>query len=316
MFSNLDVNLRHRMLKYTPENMHCTATFYGPITPPNTGITCFQNLTSNQSGFRVSATGVVLELNQKFEIVKKLKLIGFPFKIEKNTAFIKDMFNSRLEVAKFVGASIRTVSGIRGQIKKPQRGIPGSFRATFEDKILMSDIVFLRAWYPVEPKKLYNPVCNLLLKQKDSWEGMKTTTQIRHQRNIPIPKNNDSNYRDVGLKDKVFRPLKISRKLQEDLPFESVPKLQKKRKREGLESKRSVVLEREEKKRMQLLNQLTMFRKEKLANKKDKMKEKLKKYKEQKAKSDASAEERKEGAKKRFYERMGKNAKAKRPKFG
>jgi ribosome biogenesis protein BMS1 len=127
-----------RMLKYTPEHTHCYATFYGPLSLPNTGFSAFGTLTSEMTGFRVCATGVVLEVDRSVKIVKKLKLTGVPFKIFKNTAFVKDMFSSALEVAKFEGANIRTVSGIRGQVKKAIPKPDGAFRATFEDKVLSS----------------------------------------------------------------------------------------------------------------------------------------------------------------------------------
>ena len=138
IYSLDDHSIRMRLLKYTPEHTHCYATFYGPVSHPNTGFCAFNSLMPDSKGFRVSATGVVLDIDRSVKIVKKLKLTGVPYKIFKNTAFIKDMFTSALEVAKFEGANIRTVSGIRGQVKRALPKPDGAFRATFEDKVLMS----------------------------------------------------------------------------------------------------------------------------------------------------------------------------------
>ncbi|KAL0128358.1 hypothetical protein PUN28_003563 [Cardiocondyla obscurior] len=228
IYSKLEDNLRQRMLKYTPEHVACMGHFWGPITPQGTGVLAVQDVASREPGFRIAATGSIVELDKTTQVVKKLKLTGVPMKIYRKTAFIKDMFNSAIEVAKFEGARIKTVSGIRGQIKKAASRPEGCFRATFEDKIMLSDIVFCRTWYKIDVPRFYNPVTSLLLPpaEKNRWRGMKTTGQLKRERNIHADPKKDSMYTPIERDVKVFRPLFIPRKLQKELPYRDKPKLE------------------------------------------------------------------------------------------
>lgn len=214
-----DDNDRLRLLKYTPRYEHCHVVFYSNYVPNNTGLVAFQSLNEEGDKFRVAATGVVLGFSQDYKIKKKLKLIGEPYKVYKNTAFIKGMFTSDLEVAKFTGAKIRTVSGIRGQIKKSLKGpSEGLFRAAFEDKILMSDMVFCRTWYALKLDKFINPIASF-----DEYKLIKTTWQLRKKYGIEKPQGN--NYTDVERPNKRFTPMIVPKKLQQALPFKTRDKV-------------------------------------------------------------------------------------------
>jgi ribosome biogenesis protein BMS1 len=133
--------------------------------PVGSGIVAIQDI--NMKGFRIAGTGEVVGLEATIPIVKKLRLVGNPLKIHRNSANIKDMFNSDLEVAKFAKAKIKTVSGIRGTVKRAV-GNQGEFRASFEDKILMSDIVFMNTWIAVEINRFFNPIQSRYTKQLKS----------------------------------------------------------------------------------------------------------------------------------------------------
>eukprot|EP00177_Eucheuma_denticulatum_P000759 GFKZ01001368.1.p1 GENE.GFKZ01001368.1~~GFKZ01001368.1.p1 ORF type:complete len:1237 (-),score=272.55 GFKZ01001368.1:738-4382(-) len=317
IYDTEDQGGRHRYLKYTPEYLHCNATFWAPNVPPGTGVIMCQSLGRNKKGFRIAGSGVVTEVSTKFDIVKKLKLIGEPVKVLKNTAFIKGMFNSELEASKYIGASLRTVSGIRGTIKKTiseatKRGSSdrdiakspaGTFRAGFEDKILLSDVVFLRAWVPVDAPKFCSMATTLLDKRsagdgKAAWR-MRTVREIREEGQLPIPLNNDSLYKAVDRVAPHFAPLKIPKKLESNLPYASKPKnfIAKKVKKPvsgrkaDVSKERAVVLDSKERSEQKLLQAVYTIRNDRTKRRKEANKVRLAK-RQKEAEKEAAKHER------------------------
>ncbi|WPK23764.1 hypothetical protein PUMCH_001010 [Australozyma saopauloensis] len=308
IYTTSDSRTRNRMLKYTPEHAYCFASFYGPLVAPNTTFVGFNivDQSSTTGSFRVAATGVVEDLNSSVEIVKKLKLVGHPYKIFRNTAFIKDMFNNSLEVAKFEGAAIRTVSGIRGEIKRALSKPDGYFRATFEDKILMSDTIFLKTWYPIKVKKFYNPVTSMLLQDHEQWKGMRLTGQVRAANNIATPLQKDSAYKKIEREERRFNKLKVPKSIKMNLPFKSQIQEMKPQKKQSYMAKRAVLVDGDEKKARDLMNKIHTLKKDKDKKRKEKKQEKFKDRLKVIAKKEEVRKEKERERKKEYFSKEGK----------
>ena len=132
------------------------------------------------------------------------------------------------------------MSGIRGSIKKAIRedasqaarragapsGKAGAFPPTFEDKLLLSDVVVCRLWVPVEPPPLCLPVDNLLEAVSGDTLLARSVADVRRETQTPIPVSKDSLYKGpIARAPRKFAPQKLPKKLVDQLlPFASRPK--------------------------------------------------------------------------------------------
>lgn len=295
---------RIKMLKYTPEHMHCLANIYGPLAPPSFAVVAIKDWARTPQ-YRISATGVVVGTSQDFTIKKKLKVQGFPYKILKNTAFIKDMFTSELEVIKCLGSRIVTASGIRGEIKKPVDK-NGAFRATFEDKILLSDMVLLKAFITVRTKRFFNPMVDW-----DEFRRVRTMAELRTSSGI----NPDSVYEPKALLRRParrFNAIKIPKPIIDNLPFSSRPKVYEKD-----QDPNKVTMGHSEYERSiaNVMQRLMTIRKSRLEKRKADREKHLAKKKIEEMKREAASKEKLKGVKKLRYMKQGKAEAAKRAKM-
>ncbi|KAI3934414.1 hypothetical protein MKW92_027508 [Papaver armeniacum] len=149
-------NARHQIRDFIPEHEHCLAMFWGPVAPPNTRITIVHR---TKEVFRVAAKAVLLDPKHHMKIMEEVEHEGEPHKIfDERIALIK-FKPEDIDVAAFIGASIRTESGIWGKVNKEEKR-KGIVSCEFEKKIYKSDIFIM----PV----LCEAVAPRLFKQCDS----------------------------------------------------------------------------------------------------------------------------------------------------
>ena len=164
--------------------------------------------------------------------------------------------------------------------------------------IAASDLIFLRAWYSIQPRKFYNPVTSLLLSSGSSWTGMRLTGQVRREEGLSAPHQRDSVYKPIERLGRRFNPLKVPRKLQAALPYASKPKLMKPQKKATYLQKRAVLLEPEEKKALAVMQQMQAIRKEAVARRREKKHERAETRKKRLEKDEERQTEKKRGERK------------------
>lgn len=171
------------------------------------------------------------------------------------------------------------------------------------------DIVFLRAWYSIQPRKFYNPVTSLLLSDKSHWSGMRLTGQVRREEGLKTPLAVNSAYKPIERPPRRFNALKVPKKLQATLPYASKPKLMKPQSKQTYMQTRAVVLEPEEKKAIALLQQIRALRKDQVARRREKQKERKEVHRKKVEKDEAKKTEKEREKKKDYMRAAGMKSK-------
>ena len=99
---------------------------------------------------------------------------------------------------------------------------------------------------------------------------MRTISEIRRDDKVPILVNKDSLYRQISREKRVFRKISVPKKLQEQLPFKSKPKLDhvEPNKKQTYMYKRAVVVEPEDRAKRATIQMLSTIAVDKIAKRK------------------------------------------------
>ncbi|RWS12235.1 pre-rRNA-processing protein TSR1-like isoform X1 [Dinothrombium tinctorium] len=128
------------------------ATIYAPVTFPPASVIVFKEY--NDGTQSLVATGSLLSINPDRIIMKRIRLSGHPFKINKKSAVVRYMFFNRDDILWFKPVELRTKYGRKGHIKEPL-GTHGHMKCTFDKPLRSEDTVMMNLYKRVFPKWNY-----------------------------------------------------------------------------------------------------------------------------------------------------------------
>jgi len=143
---------------------------------------------------------------------------------------------------------------------------------------------------------------------------MRTIAQMRLAAGASIPVNKDSLYTPIERRARHFHPLQIPKKLQDNLPFKSKPKLVGKRAKESYMKKRAVVMDSAERKVTAFLQQVNTIHNRKVEMRKQQKDRARAEHTKKMAISQRGLEEYRKEEKKKRIRKMGQEEARKKSK--
>lgn len=114
IFSQHTTGNKQKFERFMPPG-DCVATVIAPITFPPGPVLVFRE---TEAGLVLVATGSLLSVNPDRVVIKRIRLAGHPYKLNKRTAVIRYMFFRPEDILWFKPVELITKYGRRGHIKE------------------------------------------------------------------------------------------------------------------------------------------------------------------------------------------------------
>eukprot|EP01117_Protostelium_nocturnum_P006169 TRINITY_DN2222_c0_g2_i1.p1 TRINITY_DN2222_c0_g2~~TRINITY_DN2222_c0_g2_i1.p1 ORF type:complete len:903 (-),score=390.56 TRINITY_DN2222_c0_g2_i1:46-2754(-) len=186
--------------KFLQPGRNSVATIFGPITFPTVPLLVYKPNTN-----QLVATGSLSSVDPDRIVLKRIILTGYPFKIHKRVAVVRDMFYDVKDIQWFKPVELWTKYGRTGHIKETL-GTHGHMKCMFDEQIRANDTICLTLYkrtYPIWTNFLGDrPEAKPSEKERirKLKEGFSSTVNNEALAPLPLPKVIEKKIRAAKLK--------------------------------------------------------------------------------------------------------------------